>query len=77
MPVEYDVFEQYLDEFPLWRGSASGAADAKAMLQKVAAQTRNECFAVDLLTGVVLARVNRCRRARLGRPGAPGNRARK
>jgi hypothetical protein len=55
---EYDIFEQFPDGFPVWRGYASGLAAASAKLAELAKQTSNECFLICLPTKEVVARLN-------------------
>jgi len=55
---EYDLFEQFPDGSPIWRGRASGLNDAEAKLRSLASTTANECFALYLPTKQVVLRVN-------------------
>jgi hypothetical protein len=54
----YDLFEQFPDGSPLWRGRAAGLADVRRKLAEIAKQTANECFAIHLSTKEIVARVN-------------------
>lgn len=56
MEREYDIFEQFPDGFPVWRGHASGLGNATLMLQQIAKNTRNECFAMYVPTKEIVAR---------------------
>ena len=58
MNREYDLFERLPDGSALWRGVAVGAFDAHLQLRELARITANELFAIEVLTGEVLARVN-------------------
>ena len=58
MNREYDLFECLPDGSTLWRGVAVGAFDAHLQLRELARTTVNELFAIEVLTGEVLARVN-------------------
>lgn len=55
---EYDLFEQFPDGSPIWRGRASGLNDAETKLRSLAGNTTNECFALYLPTKEVVLRVN-------------------
>lgn len=58
MEREYDLFEQFADDAPMWRGHAVGLTSARQQLQELARTTRNECFVVHLPTKEVVARLN-------------------
>lgn len=58
MQREYEIFEQLADGSLIWRGHASGLASVRQRLEEVASQTKNECFAIHLLTKDVVARLN-------------------
>ena len=58
MEREYDLFEQFPDGEPMWRGHAVGLTSARQQLQKLAGTTINECFIVHLPTKEVVARLN-------------------
>ncbi len=58
MEREYDLFEQFADDAPMWRGHAVGLTSARQQLQELAGTTRNECFVVHLPTKEVVARLN-------------------
>jgi|SRR5690348_1437869 len=60
VPVErdYDLFEQFPDGYPVWRGYASGLLEARRQLLDLSRNTKNECFAMHLPTKEVVARVN-------------------
>jgi hypothetical protein len=55
---EYDLFERLPDGSALWRGVAVGLEDARSKLEEFARITANEFFAMEVLTGDVVARVN-------------------
>ena len=55
---EYDIFEQFPDGLPIWRGYASGLSAAGAKLAELAKQTSNECFLICIPTKEVIARLN-------------------
>lgn len=58
MEREYDLFEQFPDGEPMWRGHAVGLLRARQELQALARATSNECFIVHLPTKEVVARLN-------------------
>ncbi len=58
MDREYDIFEQYPDGFPVWRGHASGLQNASLKLQQIAKTTSDECFLMFVPTKEILARLN-------------------
>lgn len=58
MERDYDLFEQFPDGYPVWRGYASGLLDARRQLLDLSRNTKNECFAMHLPTKEVVARVN-------------------
>jgi hypothetical protein len=58
MEREYDLFEQFPDGEPMWRGHAVGLPSARQELQALARTTRNECFIMHLPTKEVVARLN-------------------
>lgn len=68
MDREYDIFEQFPDGFPVWRGYAAGLSRAGAKLAATAKQTSNECFLICIATKEVVARLNVGAR----RPGRKG-----
>ena len=57
MSNDYDIFEQQPAR-SVWRGSASSLYDAHRMLAELAESTTNECLAIDLAAGQIVARVN-------------------
>ncbi len=58
MEREYDLFEQFPDGEPMWRGHAVGLLSARQKLQALTRTTRNECVIVHLPTKEVVARLN-------------------
>ena len=58
MEREYDLFEQFSDHEPMWRGHAVGLTSARQKLQELARTTRNECLIMHLPTKEVVARLN-------------------
>jgi hypothetical protein len=58
MEREYDLFEQFPDDEPMWRGHAVGLTSARQKLQELARTTRDECFIMHLPTKEVVARLN-------------------
>ena len=58
MERDYDLFEQYPDGSPMWRGHASGLHEARRQFEKLSKTTQNECFAMCLTTKEIVARVN-------------------
>jgi hypothetical protein len=58
MEREYDLFEQFSDQEPMWHGHAVGLTSARQKLQELARTTRNECFIMHLPTKEVVARLN-------------------
>ena len=57
MEYEYDIFEVLHDGSVLWQASARGAKAGLATLEHFSKKTTNECFAIDLSTRTILARV--------------------
>jgi hypothetical protein len=55
---DYDLFEQFLDGFPVWRGHASGLLETRRKLEELTRRTSNECFAIHIPTREIVARVN-------------------
>lgn len=58
MNREYDIFEQFPNGLPVWRGYAAGLSSASAKLAELAQQTSNECFLICIPTKEVVARLN-------------------
>ena len=58
MEREYDLFEQFPNGEPIWRGHAVGLLSARQQLQALTRVTTNECFIVHLPTKEVVARLN-------------------
>jgi hypothetical protein len=58
MEREYDLFEQFPDAEPMWRGHAIGLPRARQKLLEFTRTTRNECFIMHLPTNEVVARLN-------------------
>jgi hypothetical protein len=58
MDREYDLFERMSDGSLSWRGFVKGLEDARLRLARLATETTNECFAIIVTTGDVVAWVN-------------------
>lgn len=58
MERDYDLFEEFPDGLPLWRGRVSGLREARLGLFELSKITKNECFAIHLATEEIVARVN-------------------
>ena len=58
MERQYDLFEQFPDGEPMWRGHAVGLPSARQQLQELTRTTSNECFIVHLPTKEIVARLN-------------------
>ena len=58
MDRDYEIFEILADGSPIWRGHAPGLPDARLLLERIAAKTKNECIAMHLLTRQIAARIN-------------------
>jgi hypothetical protein len=58
MQRDYDIFEEFTDGAPIWRGHASDLENACTKLEAIASNTTNECFAIHLPTKEIVARVN-------------------
>jgi len=58
MDAEYDLFEVLPGGVPRWRSCVVGRERALAALEVMGRQTLNECFATELGTETILARVN-------------------
>ncbi len=58
MDREYELFERLTDGSPIWHGSVTGLRDARLKLQEIAKTTTNECLAIYLPTGEIVARLN-------------------
>jgi hypothetical protein len=58
MEKEYDLFERLPDGSVLWRTSVPGLGNASLKLQEIAKSTPHECFAAELPSGKVVARLN-------------------
>jgi len=57
MTKDYHIFEQKPDG-PIWRASVPSLFNAHRKLAELAESTNNECFAIHLATGQIVARVN-------------------
>jgi hypothetical protein len=60
---QYDIFEVTL-EGPRWKMCVKGTAQMSEALELLGKQTTNECFAMDLSSNAVVARVNDSRTER-------------
>ena len=58
MDLEYDVFERFPDGSVEWRGFVVGLDAARARIQVLAKQSKNELFAIHTPTKKIAARVN-------------------
>jgi hypothetical protein len=58
MERDYDIFEELPDGSPVWRSCVHGLVNARMELEALAKKTRNECFAIHVPTGQVVARLN-------------------
>jgi len=58
MNRQYDVFEIYPDHSVKWHAWVVGLARAIEKLEALGRETLNECFATDLGTQQIVARVN-------------------
>jgi hypothetical protein len=58
MDSQYDLFERFPDHTLRWRSCVRGTERALEALLEMGQQTVNECFASDLDTNEILARVN-------------------
>jgi hypothetical protein len=58
MDCEFDLYEMFPDHSIQWRSCVRGTQHALEALQEIAQQTDNECFATDLGTDEIIARVN-------------------
>lgn len=58
MEPEYDLFEVFPGGEKLWRGSHRGQERALMALEALGRKTKNECFAAELGTEIVIGRVN-------------------
>ena len=58
MDRDYDLFEQFPDGSPMWRGRVHGLAEVHLRLSDLFQKSRNEYFAMHLPTKEIVARVN-------------------
>ena len=58
MDCGYDLFEMFPNHTIQWRSCVRGSERAIAVLQEMSQQTDNECFATELGTNKIIARVN-------------------
>lgn len=58
MEREYELFEKFTEDSPLWRGHALGLREARLKLEQLSKTTKNECIAMYLPTKEIVARVN-------------------
>ena len=56
--VEYDIFEQFADGSTLWRDCEIGIQSAQDALNELATHTNNTCYAMNIQTQEIIARVN-------------------
>jgi hypothetical protein len=55
---EFDIFERFPDDSVRWRMCVRGATHVGAALEEFGKQTKNECFAMNIRTHEIIARVN-------------------
>jgi hypothetical protein len=55
---EYDIFERLSDGTDLWKDYVRGLEQARRKLQELAAQSKNELYAIHTPTKEIVARVN-------------------
>jgi hypothetical protein len=55
---EYDIFERLPDGTDLWKDYVQGLEQARLKLQELAAQSKNEHYAIHTPTKEIAARVN-------------------
>ncbi len=55
MKHEYDLFEKLTDGLSLWRDAATGFETTRLRLQDLARRSENQSYAIDLITGKILA----------------------
>lgn len=58
MDREYDLYEMFPDRSIQQRSCVRGTQHALEALREMGQQTGNECFATELSTGEIMARVN-------------------
>jgi hypothetical protein len=58
MVRNYEVFERFPDGSTLWRASVAGIRSAHNTLKELSTETKNECYALNLQTGEIIARFN-------------------
>ena len=58
MHREYELYEQLPDGSPMWRGHATGLQNVRLKILELAGTTKNMCFAMQLGTKEVVARLN-------------------
>jgi hypothetical protein len=58
MDKDYDIFEQK-PAGAVWRASVPSLDNVHRKLAELAESTNNECFAIDLTTRQIVARVNK------------------
>jgi hypothetical protein len=54
----YDIFETLDDKSQIWRACVHGTQNVAGELEKIGKRTANECFAINIATKEVIARVN-------------------
>ena len=58
MVGRYELFERFPDNSTLWRACVTGIQSAQHTLMALSAETRNECYAMNLRSGKIIARFN-------------------
>jgi hypothetical protein len=54
----YDIFELFPNKSVLWRTSVHGTQNVAGVLAEIGKRTPNECFAMNIDTREIIARVN-------------------
>jgi hypothetical protein len=62
----FEIFERFADGATLWRASSTGIQDTQETLTELSKETENECYAMNLQTGKIIARMKN--EADLGEP---------
>lgn len=57
MTLAYEIFERFSDGSTLWRASVPTVRDARHTLKELSSKTKNECYAINLQTGKLTARM--------------------
>ena len=57
MSHEYDLFERFPDGSSLWRACAFGRENARVQLRDLAQRSKNQFFAINVVSGKTILRV--------------------